>query len=401
MENFDNLSEQIKIAIKRLGFTEPTQIQKKTIPLIMEGKDIIGESATGSGKTLAFGIGIIDKSLPNEGIQALVLVPTRELAEQVKEEIIKISFKKSLRITAIYGGMSINTQINQLKVSDIVIATPGRLLDHLNRRTVNLSKVKLLVLDEADRMIDMGFIHDVEKIISMCPKERQTLLFSATMHDQAQQLAKRYMINPVTIHAVKMVDPKKMKQCYYDVPSKLKKDLLITLLKKEESDLVMVFCNTRKSTDIVAEALKINQIKSSVIHGGLNQSKRLNTIESFHEGKFRVLVCTDVAARGLDIQGITHIYNFDIPKEPGDYVHRIGRTARAGKEGLVINILCNRDYDNFSRIISHYSEFEIHKEERPFIKETIQSPKEKPKHGRYSGKDKAKRNHRVKNRSRR
>ena len=370
MDSFQNfkLSEQLMNAIERLGFKKATLIQKDTIPLILEGKDIIGESATGSGKTLAFGTGIIENSIKGKGIQAIVLVPTRELAEQVKEEIIKLSYKKDLVITAIYGGVSINPQIDKLKKTEIVIATPGRCLDHLSRRTINLSKVKILVLDEADRMVEMGFIEDVEKIIKECPKERQTLLFSATMYDAAKEIVNKHMKNPIKVNATKMVDPTKLKQCYYNVPNKLKKELLVHLLEKEKSDLVMVFCNTRVQTDYIVEALKKSNIKCAAIHGGLNQNKRLKTIDMFHNGKFNVLVCTDVAARGLHIHGVTHIYNYDIPKEPSDYVHRIGRTARAGKDGLVINILAPRDHDNFSKIVRDFSEFNIHKEEKPYLK---------------------------------
>ncbi|MBN1376892.1 DEAD/DEAH box helicase [Candidatus Woesearchaeota archaeon] len=377
MNTFENLnlSEQLKESINRLGFTEPTQIQRESIPLILKGKDVIGESATGSGKTLAFGAGIIKNCNPDGGIQAIVLVPTRELAEQVKDEMIKISYNKPIKILAVYGGVSINPQIEKLRKTEVVIATPGRLLDHLNRHTINTSKVKIMVLDEADRMVEMGFIEDVERIIKSCPKDRQTLVFSATIYGPTKRIAQKYMKNPETIEATKMVDPSKLKQTYYDVPPKLKKELLVHLLKKEDSDLVMVFCNTRRITDIVDRVLKANGIKSATIHGGLNQSKRLKTIELFHKGKFRVLVCTDVAARGLHIEGVTHIYNFDIPKEPGDYVHRIGRTARAGKKGLVINILSSNDYKLFSRLKMAYGEFDIQKEERPYLTPITKSEK--------------------------
>ncbi|MBR9675419.1 DEAD/DEAH box helicase [Candidatus Woesearchaeota archaeon] len=371
-----NLSEQLTIAIDRLHFTEPTQIQRETIPLILDGKDVIGESATGSGKTLAFGAGIIKNCHPKKGVQAIVLVPTRELAEQVKDEMIKISYNKPLRMLAVYGGVSINPQIERLRRTDVVIATPGRLLDHMDRRTINMSNVKILVLDEADRMVEMGFIDDVEKIIRECPRDRQTLLFSATMYGPAKKIAMRHMKDPVTVHATKMVDPTKLKQTYYDTPGNLKNDLLVHLLKKEESDLVMVFCNTRRATDMVVRALKTNSIRSAAIHGGLAQAKRLKTIELFHKGQFNVLVCTDVAARGLHIEGVTHIYNYDIPSEPGDYVHRIGRTARAGKEGVVINILANRDHDSFSRLITVHREFVIEKVERPYLKASVKNSNE-------------------------
>ena len=381
-ENF-NLSEKLMRAIDRLGFKEPTLIQRDTIPLILKGKDVIGESATGSGKTLAFGAGIVEKCNPKQGVQAIVLVPTRELAEQVKDELIKISYGKSIKILAVYGGVSINPQIERLRRTDVVVATPGRLLDHLNRRTINTSKVKILVLDEADRMVEMGFIEDVERIIKACPKDRQTLLFSATIYGSTEQIANKYMKNPITVHATKMVDPAKLKQAYYNVPSRLKKELLVYLLQKEKSELVMVFCNTRRETEVVDEFLRANGIKSAPIHGGLTQVKRLKTIDLFHKGKFNVLVCTDVAARGLDIRGVTHIYNFDIPKKPGDYIHRIGRTARAGNKGLVINILSYRDYDSFSRLQNTYREFDIKKEERPYLKASNKIDYQRRNNNRY------------------
>ena len=398
MNTFENLnfSEGLMKVIKGLGYKEPTLIQRDTIPLILKDKDVIGESATGSGKTLAFGAGIIEKCNSGEGVQALVLVPTRELAEQVKDEIIRLSYNKPIKTLAIYGGVSINPQIEHLRKTEVVIATPGRLLDHLNRRTINTSKVKILVLDEADRMVEMGFIEDVERIIKTCPRNRQTLVFSATIYGPTKEIAKRYMKDPITIHATKMVDPAKLKQTYYNVPSNLKRELLVHLLQKEKSDLVMVFCNTRRGTDMVVRVLRANGIKSAPIHGGLNQVKRLKTIELFHKGKFQVLVCTDVAARGLHIEGVTHIYNFDIPKEPGDYVHRIGRTARAGKNGLVINILADRDYDSFSRLQVTYREFDIQKEERPYLKINSINRSEEDSSGR-SGDSHSNKGHRRKN----
>ena len=370
MKNFENLnlSGQLREAIQRMGFEEPTKIQKDAIPLILKGRDVIGESATGSGKTLAFGAGIIRTCEPGGGVQAIVLVPTRELAEQVKDEIIRISYNKPIKVLAVYGGVSINPQIDGLTKSEVVVATPGRLLDHLNRGTIDMSNVKILVLDEADRMVDMGFIEDVEKIIQSCPEDRQTLLFSATVYGHTENIARKYMKDPVMVRATKMVDPSKMRQTYYDVPHKLKKELLLHLLREEDSELAMVFCNTRRETDIVVDFLRASGIKAAAIHGGMNQAKRLKTIDLFHKGEFNVLVCTDVAARGLDIQGVTHIYNFDIPNEPVDYVHRIGRTARAGKSGLIINILSSRDYNSFSRLLQAHREFDIEKEERPYLK---------------------------------
>lgn len=346
--------EHVARVLEEEKFEKPTEIQEKSIPLIIQGKDVIAGSATGSGKTLAFGSNIIHHCERGKGIQALVLAPTRELAEQIAMALKKFSKYKTLNIAPIYGGVGINPQIAELRRADIVIGTPGRLLDHLERRTINLQNVKTLVLDEADRMLDMGFKVDVEKIIKHCPENRQTLLFSATISPDITALAHRYMKNPVKVAAANQVDPKKLEQVYYNVDNKKKFSLLVHLLKHEQSALVMIFCNTRHSVDFVANNLKANNIFATPIHGGFSQDKRSKTLSSFHSQKTNVLVCTDVAARGLDIKEVSHVYNFDIPNDPKEYVHRIGRTARAGKEGKVVNLLAERDYDNFSRVIREF-----------------------------------------------
>ncbi|MBW2986742.1 DEAD/DEAH box helicase [Candidatus Woesearchaeota archaeon] len=396
------LSQETTETIKKLGFTKPTLIQEKSIPMIVQGKDVIGESATGSGKTLAFGCGIVEHTVPGKGLQTLVLAPTRELAEQVRGVINTLAHKKKLKILSIYGGVAINPQIHDLPKADVVVATPGRLLDHLQRRTVDLSKVKLLVLDEADRMFDMGFIEDIERIIRFCPKKRQTLFFSATISNDVKKFAKKYMIEPTKVAATKMVDPKKLKQVYYDVSKNQKLSLLIHLLKNEDSGLVMVFCNTRKNTDFVTKNLKANKISAIAIHGGLTQNKRTKTIDMFNNAKVGALVCTDVAARGLDIDNVSHVYNYDIPKDAKDYVHRIGRTARAGEEGKVINILCDYDHDNFSRILREYREFVIDKLQVPALERVIvkkDSPRRRAPAGRgrfarsHNGRKKARARH--------
>jgi len=369
MEKFKKLGiiEPILKAIKEEKFEEPSEIQKKSIPLVLAGKDIIAGSATGSGKTLAFGSGIIQHSETGRGIQALVITPTRELAEQNATALKKFSKYKPLEIACVYGGLSITPQIEKLKTADVVIGTPGRLIDHIERRTIKLNHVKTLVLDEADRMLDMGFIDDVEYIIKQCPKKRQTLLYSATIYPEIAHLSKKYMHDPVQVSAVAQVDPKKLKQVYYDVPNNMKFSLLVHLLKNEKSALVMVFCNSRMNTDFVADNLKLSGIDSMAIHGGFSQDKRSRTMEKFHSKNVYVLVCTDVAARGLDIKGVSHVYNYDIPSESKQYVHRIGRTARAGKEGKVINILSVRDYENFRRV-QHDYEIDAEKMKLPFVK---------------------------------
>ena len=361
------LIEPILKSIEEQGFDSPTTIQEKSIPLILEGKDVIGGSATGSGKTLAFGSGIIQNLNGQQGIKSLILTPTRELAEQVRDSLRMFSKYKRLNIISVYGGVSITPQFDALKKADVVVGTPGRILDHLERRSIDLRNVKILVLDEADRMLDMGFIEDVEKIISQCSRDRQTLLFSATISTEIKRLTHKYMNNPIKISAEVHVDPTKLKQIYYEVDNRLKFSLLVHLLKNENSGLVMVFCNTRNNVDFVDRNLRGNGVNSIAIHGGFSQAKRLNTIKKFHSIKTGVLVCTDVAARGLDIPNVSHVYNYDIPRDSKEYVHRVGRTARAGSEGIVINILCDRDHENFSRVMSDYREMKIEKEQAPQV----------------------------------
>lgn len=360
------LSDEILRTIEEHKFNEPTEIQEKAIPFVLEGKDVIAGASTGSGKTLAFGAGIIQNSNPQGVIQALVLVPTRELADQVAKSLDMFAKYKDLRIAEVYGGVSMSPQISQLRRADVVVATPGRILDHIERRTVDLRYVRILVLDEADRMLDMGFIKDVQRIIENIPKDRQTLLFSATLSKDINRLARDYMNDPVEVSAESYVDPTKLTQVFYDVPDSLKFSLLVKLLKEEHTGLVMVFCNTQRNTDFVAENLQNNGIEALAIHGGISQDRRNKIMTQFHGHKVAVLVCTDVAARGLDIKGVSHVYNYDLPNMPEQYVHRIGRTARAGKEGKAINILASRDYENFTNIRKH-SDFDIVQEEMPEV----------------------------------
>jgi superfamily II DNA/RNA helicase len=379
MENFRKLGiiEPILKSIKDQNFEKPSEIQEKSIPLIIEGRDVIAGASTGSGKTLAFASGIIKEAIKGEGVQALILTPTRELAEQVCDVMKLFSKNKHLRIITVYGGVAINPQIENLEEADVVVGTPGRILDHMYRETLKLNRLKILVLDEADRMLDMGFINDVEKIIQGCNKNRQTLLFSATISPEVSRLASKYMKNPVEVSAEAYVDPSKLKQVYYDVPDNLKFSLFVYLLKKEEGKLVMVFCNTQRNTDFVANNLRALGINALAIHGGYSQDKRSRTMEKFNAQEVSVLVCTDVAARGLDIKGISHIYNYDSPNDSKEYIHRIGRTARAGEEGKVINIIASRDYENFQKVIAN-KDLKIKLEETPevervFIKVTNES----------------------------
>ncbi|MBU3912933.1 MAG: DEAD/DEAH box helicase [Nanoarchaeota archaeon] len=357
MEKFKKLgiSEGILSAIKSSGFTEPSEIQEKAIPLVLQGKDVIAGSATGSGKTLVFGAGIIDKVKKGLGIQAIIMTPTRELAEQVAKHLRFFSRHSGLNVREIYGGVGMGPQISDLRHTDIVVGTPGRILDHLQRRTINLSRVKILVLDEADRMLDMGFIKDVEKIIACCPKERQTMLFSATISKEIVRIADRHMKNPVQVSVNNQIDPSQLYQAFYEPPIEQKFSLLVHLLKLEKNGVVMVFCNTRRNVDRLTEGLQEQKIHAIPIHGGLSQNQRSNALQAFHEREALILVCTDVAARGLDIKNVSHIYNFDIPSTPTEYIHRIGRTARAGKNGIAISFVCSGDHGEFKQILKSVS----------------------------------------------
>lgn len=369
MESFEKLGvspELVKI-VTELGFTQPSEIQEKVIPLALQGKDIIGGSATGSGKTLAFSASILENLQPGEYVQALILTPTRELANQVSDAIKQFSKYKDLNVAAIYGGVGIEPQVKQIAHADIVVATPGRLLDHFEKRSIRLDHIKFLVLDEVDRMFDMGFYEDVERIIRECPKERQTMLFSATISHDLDHLAQRHTKNAVTIEVESRVDPSKLKQVYYDIDNNLKFSLLMHLLQNEDADLVMVFCSTRRNVDFVARNLSRQGIEAHAIHGGLSQNQRNKVLKDFHGKGVSVLVCTDVAARGLDIKDVSHVYNYDLPNVAEDYIHRIGRTARAGENGKAISLLSNRDYENFERII-RLDKVKVTLEETPYLK---------------------------------
>ena len=376
-----SLQKPVLDAIKAMGIEEPTKIQEQTIPPILEGKDVIGESPTGSGKTLAFGIGIAQHVKPNEGIQAIVLTPTRELAQQVNKVVHELT---NLHAAEIYGGVAFEPQLKALSKAEVIVATPGRLLDHLSRGNIDTSKVHMFIMDEADRMFDMGFIEDVEQIIQACPKKRQTLFFSATISPRVKSLGKKYLQNPLEFSAGTQVDPSKLKQVYYDVDRNMKLALLIHLLKEEKGGLVMVFCNTRAGVDFVARNLKANDVKAIPIHGGLSQNQRTRTIGQFNDGKTHVLVCTDVAARGLHIENVSHVYNYDISKDAKEYVHRIGRTARAGEEGKVINLICQLDFENFDRLLRDFPDFSIENAEKPYVPKVkfVAAPARTPRPGR-------------------
>lgn len=361
------INEAILRVLSELKFDKPSEIQDKAIPLVMQGKDVIGGSATGSGKTLVFAAGILDRIEPGKGVQVLILEPTRELAEQVKKAVRQFYKYTNIKVGSIYGGVAIEPQIKELERAEVVIGTPGRVMDHLKRDTLQPDNLKVFVLDEADRMLDMGFIDDVEDIIKQMPKKRQTLLFSATIDADISHLAKRYTKDAVEVSAEQYVDPSKLTQFFYEVEPHLKFSLLVHLLHEEKSKLVLVFCNTRRNADFVSKNLKFSGIDAIAIHGGFSQNKRTRAMDQFtSENKTFVLVCTDIAARGLDIKGISHVYNYDIPKDSKDYIHRVGRTARAGKEGKAISLLTQRDFENFRKVLKN-PDLDLKQEQVPQI----------------------------------
>lgn len=347
------LSPELMKAVSKMGFEEATPIQAATIPLSLQNRDVIGQAQTGTGKTAAFGIPLIEKiDMNNDAVQAIVVAPTRELAIQVSEELYKIGSTKRVRVLPIYGGQDIERQIRALKKHPhIIVGTPGRVLDHIQRRTLRLQNVHTVVLDEADEMLNMGFVEDIEAILSHVPTERQTLLFSATMPEPIRRIAERFMQNPelVRVKAKEMTVPN-IEQYYIEIQEKKKFDTLTRLLDIQSPELAIVFGRTKRRVDELAEALNLRGYTAEGIHGDLSQAKRLSVLRKFKEGSIDILVATDVAARGLDISGVTHVYNFDIPQDPESYVHRIGRTGRAGKTGMAITFVTPREIGQLHHI---------------------------------------------------
>ncbi|MFO7676867.1 MAG: DEAD/DEAH box helicase [Thermoplasmatota archaeon] len=348
------LKQELIKKIQEKEFQELTLIQEKCLPEILKGNDVVGQAETGSGKTLAFCLPLLNKITPGQGIQALILTPTRELCVQVMDVFKEFGSQLKIKTMSVYGGVSISNQIKQLPSADIVCGTPGRILDHINRRTIDFGYIQFLVLDEMDKMFEMGFINDVEHIISYVPKKRQTLMFSATISYEVHQIMKRHLKQPVIVKTKTQVDTTKLKQVYYDIYQQNNKfSLLVHLLKHNTSGLAIVFCGTRTESDVVATNLKQQGINARAIHGGMSQQNRSKSLDSLKNETTDVLVATDVAARGLDIKNVSHIYNYDVPATPKEYIHRIGRTARAGENGSAVTLLTERDHDNFRRVQSN------------------------------------------------
>ena len=350
-----NIEQSILGSLNDIGFEQPTRIQSETIPIIKQGYDVIGQSETGSGKTAAFGIPLVEKVVKGGRIQALVLAPTRELALQIAGDITKFSRFKGLYIQTVYGGVSMNPQIFGLRKAEIVVGTPGRILDHMQRGNLDLNNLKMFVLDEADKMIDMGFIDDIEMIEKHIPKNRQTLMFSATMPESLMRIREKFTNNAKKIKTETKVRNDFLKQYYCDIDHKTKFSLLVHLINQEKPNLAIIFCNSRREADLVSRNLQSNGIDATVLHGGLSQQRREDVMESFHKGIKRILVATDVAARGLDIKNVTHIFNYDMPRNAEEYTNRIGRTARAGESGKAISLLSREDHESFRRIINSFS----------------------------------------------
>ncbi|GAA3400885.1 DEAD/DEAH box helicase [Paenibacillus hodogayensis] len=368
------LDAKVVRAITEMGFEESTPIQEKTIPLALEGKDLIGQAQTGTGKTAAFGIPLVSRIEPSEEkIVALIMCPTRELAIQVAEEISKLGRFKGIRSLPIYGGQDIVKQIRALKKKpQIIIGTPGRLLDHINRKTIKLDNVNTVVLDEADEMLDMGFMEDIQSILQLVPSDRHTMLFSATMPENIKRLAKQFLTDPEHVSVIpKQVSAPLIDQSYVEVHEKQKFEALSRLLDMESPELAIIFGRTKRRVDELSEALQKRGYSAEGLHGDLSQNQRDNVMRKFRDGSIDVLVATDVAARGLDVSGVTHVVNFDLPQDPESYVHRIGRTGRAGREGAAWTFVTPREIDHL-HFIEKVTRHRIPRKPLPSLAEAIE-----------------------------
>ncbi|MFB5663867.1 DEAD/DEAH box helicase [Alteribacillus sp. HJP-4] len=369
-----NIEQSIFRSIMDMGFEEATAIQAEVIPIAKEGRDIIGQAQTGTGKTAAFGIPMIEKmKLDEKHPQGLVLAPTRELAIQVSEELNKLGRHKGVRALAIYGGQEIGRQIKAIKRSpQIIVATPGRLMDHMRRKTIRPAYINMVVLDEADEMLSMGFIEDIETILKEVPEERLTFLFSATMPPRLQNVTAQFMNDPEVVKVKsKGLTVSNIEQRYIEVPEKQKFDTLSYLLDITPPDLAIVFGRTKRRVDELAEALNQRGYAAEGIHGDLKQERRSQVLRKFKNNAVDILVATDVAARGLDVSGVTHVYNFDLPQDPESYVHRIGRTGRAGKGGIAYSFVTPREMGHLS-FIEKTTQKKIDRQSMPTFTEAME-----------------------------
>lgn len=370
------LADKVMKAIDDMGFEEPSHIQAEVIPVVLEGNDVIGQAQTGTGKTLAFGAPILSKMQKVEGrISCIILAPTRELAIQVNDELVRIAKYSKVTLLPVFGGSPIDRQIKALRRGvDIVVGTPGRVLDLIRRRVMDLSEIGFLVLDEADEMLNMGFIDDIEEIIKNSSKDRQTMLFSATMPDEIRKLAKRYM-KPETKHVsiVKnTMTVSTVQQFYFEVKQNNRFEALCRILDVDEPTTAIIFCKTKKGVDELVEAMQARGYNVEGMHGDMNQGQRLNTLRKFKEGNLEFLVATDVAARGIDVENVTHVINYDLPQDTESYVHRIGRTGRAKKEGTAYTLVTAREYMALKQI-EKATKSKIKRKEIPTIDDIFMS----------------------------
>ncbi|WP_234121826.1 DEAD/DEAH box helicase [Clostridium hydrogenum] len=361
------LSTEILEAIEKLGYKKPSEVQEKVIPLILKNKDVMAKSQTGSGKTAAFAIPISEKlELEERKIQVLVLAPTRELAYQIKEDFHNIGRFKRLRCAAIFGKQPVSVQLNELKQRvHVVVGTPGRTFDLIERGALDVSKIKYLVIDEADEMLNMGFIDQVKDIIKKLPKKKLTLLFSATMPEEILELSSTYMKEPINIEIqAKSSVAERIKQTYYELENDKKFNLLDKLICVEKPDCAMIFCRTKENVEKLASQMRAKGYSCNALHGGMLQADRTSMMNKFKRGEFTFLVATDIAARGIDVENVTHVINYDIPMEKESYIHRMGRTGRAGSEGKAITFVTPREY-RFLQEIEEKFKLEIVKGEIP------------------------------------
>jgi ATP-dependent RNA helicase DeaD len=373
--NFEELklSKDLFKAVDSLGFKQATPIQAQAIPEMITGRDVIGLASTGTGKTAAFSLPLIEKiDTSNKSVQSLVLCPTRELAMQVAVEVNKfLKYKKNITALAIYGGQPISQQLFALRRKpQIIVGTPGRVLDHMMRGSLRMGQVKMLVLDEADEMLDMGFRNDIEQILQVMPDNRQTALFSATMSDEILQLTKRYQKNPKYIKVAKeKQNIAAIEQIYFEVESPKKVNSLQHLINEFNPKLAIVFCNTKRKVDKVAQDLRFSGYSVEGIHGDIRQTKRDRIMAKFRRGGIKILVATGVAARGIDVSNVEVVFNYEIPKDVESYVHRIGRTGRAGKNGKALSLVSRREIGQL-RVIERYTKTKVAKQSIKFLETT-------------------------------
>tara|TARA_Y100000310_G_scaffold78020_1_gene74621 strand:+ start:25942 stop:27324 length:1383 start_codon:yes stop_codon:yes gene_type:complete len=349
------IKPEIVTALEQEGIVTPTNIQEKAIPLIKEGKDVIGMSRTGSGKTASFGIPLLEKVVPKQGVQGLILAPTRELANQISNELRKWGKNLDIRIATVFGGVALDPQTDKIAVSEIVVGTPGRILDHLERGNLELNGLNCFVLDEADKMVEMGFIEPIEYILKATPDNRQIVLFGATLSTELDYLKNKYMSEVAVAESELQVEKDLLEQYYYNTQPHQKFSLLAHLITQEETDRVMIFCSKRSTVELVHKNLRANGIKAEMIHGKMRQNKRLQVIERFNSDKCNILVASSVAARGLDIRNVSHVFNYDLGQDPQEYIHRVGRTARAGESGKAITLITQQDYAVFNQILDRFN----------------------------------------------